>query len=248
MLTGSATLLENNDGFNGTTTSLEIQQRVANGGAILTKYNVIVTFNGTNNLANNNNRGAISAQENTLLSFNGTSHNSAVHDCGGAVSTYNNVILSFSGSTNFVNNSAFQGGAIYAAFNKLLSFSGTNSFSRNSALQGGAIFANHDSVLTFNKSISFTNNGNYIHNDSQGGAMYLYSSSNFSILPNTTVCWENNHSTLGGAIYVSNVNHLVYCTQTGIFYTKRQMLPSTSCCPVLSNLFSRATLMMLQEV
>ena len=28
----------------------------------------------------------------------------------------------------------------------------------------------------------------------------------------TTVCFENNHATLGGAIYVSDVNPLIYCS------------------------------------
>ena len=42
--------------------------------------------------------------------------------------------------------------------------------------------------------------------------MYLAIRSTFSILPNATVCWENNHATFGGAIYVSDVNPLIYCT------------------------------------
>ena len=35
--------------------------------------------------------------------------------------------------------------------------------------------------------------------------------STFSILPNTTVYWENNHASLGGAIYVENVSPTSYC-------------------------------------
>ena len=41
--------------------------------------------------------------------------------------------------------------------------------------------------------------------------MYLGIRSTFSIFPHTTVHWENNHATLGGAIYVSDVNPLIYC-------------------------------------
>ena len=37
--------------------------------------------------------------------------------------------------------------------------------------------------------------------------------STLSILPHTTVHWENSHATLGGAIYVSDVNPQIYCTQ-----------------------------------
>ena len=47
--------------------------------------------------------------------------------------------------------------------------------------------------------------------------MYLYISSTFSILPHMTVCWENTHASLGGAIYVSNYYPLIYCTQIATF-------------------------------
>ena len=41
--------------------------------------------------------------------------------------------------------------------------------------------------------------------------MYLGIRSTFSIFPHTTVHWKNNHATLRGAIYVSDVNFLIYC-------------------------------------
>ena len=47
-----------------------------------------------------------------------------------------------------------------------------------------------------------------INGDNHGGAIYLSVGSAFSILPHTTVCWKNN---LEGAIYVSDVNGLIYC-------------------------------------
>ena len=80
-------------------------------------------------------------------------------------------------------------------------------------MQGGAIAANSNSTLTFNGSVNFTSNG-YNMGDSHGGAMYLAISSTLSIFPNTTVCWENNHANLGGAIYVLNANPLTYCKMT----------------------------------
>ena len=105
-----------------------------------------------------------------------------------------------------------------------MNFTGTSNFTSNSALQGGAISANSDSTITFNRNISFTNNG---HNtgDSSGGAMYLAIDSSFSIFSNTTVCLENNHANLGGAIYVFNANPLTYCTFTRISY----FLPREKC-------------------
>ena len=110
------------------------------------------------------------------------------------------IVLTFNGASNFPGNSANLlygiGGAIYANNNSSLSFTGTSSFSSNSAMQGGAISANVYSTLTFNGSISFTSNGRYqytnINGYNHGGAIYLSVGSAFSILPHTTVCWENN--------------------------------------------------------
>ena len=45
-----------------------------------------------------------------------------------------------------------------------------------------------------------------------GGGMYIGLKSTFSILPNTTVYWENNHASLGGAIYVADASPKSYCT------------------------------------
>ena len=92
------------------------------------------------------------------------------------------------------------------------------SFQSISAMQDRAISPNINNTLTFNGSIKFTNNG---HNtdklrDSHGGAMYLAISSTFSILPHTTIFWENNYAILGGAIYVLNVNPFIYCTVTRV--------------------------------
>ena len=133
-------------------------------------------------------------------------------ESGGAVGTARNVVLTFTGANNFINNSAnSDGGAIFVLVNISLDITGTSNFSSNSAMQGGAISANVNSTLTFNGSIKFTNNG---HNtdmlrDSHGGAMYLAISSTFSIMPHAAIFWENNHATLGGAIYILNVNPFI---------------------------------------
>ena len=164
----------------------------------------VLIFNGTNNFFNNsaNSGGAIYAVTNISLIFVGISnfsHNSAGYE-GGAVVTAGDGVLRFSGTNNF-NNSANNGGAIFAAVHTSLSFTGTSNLSSNSAMQGGAISANSNSKLTFNGNINFTNNGQNIR-DSRGGAMHLAIYSTFLVFPNTTVCWENNYATLGGAIYV----------------------------------------------
>ena len=63
--------------------------------------------------------------------------------------------------------------------------------------------------------MSFINNGPDTDKlgDSRGGGLYLAFNSHFSILPNTTICWMNNHAKLGGAIYVFNVYPFIYCTE-----------------------------------
>ena len=148
------------------------------------------------------------------MTFIGTSifsNNSA--ESGGAIVTFDNVVLTFNGINNFTGNSAnLDGGAIYIDTNISLIFTGTSSFSSNSAMEGGAITANHNTTLIFNGNIRFTNNGHKINNgESHGGALYLSISATLNILPHTTVCWENNHAHLGGAIYVTDVNPLIYC-------------------------------------
>ena len=188
------------------------------GGAVLTADNSVLTFNGTNKFINNSanyHGGAIYAGVNISLSFIGTNnfiHNSAGIN-GGAVFTGMNGVLAFNGTNFFISNSANNdGGAIYAVVHVSPCFTGNSSFISNSAMQGGAISANSDTALTFNGNINFTNNG---YRDSRGGAMYLIDST-FSVLPNTTVWWENNHANLGGAIYVLIVNPFIYCRMNQI--------------------------------
>ena len=190
------------------------------GGAIYAE-NVMLTFDGTtkffNNSVNNSSGGAIHAVINISLGFIGTStfsQNSAGYE-GGAISTVDNVVLTFNGTNNFTNNSAKNGGAFFAVVNTLSRFTGTTSFCNNMAMQGGAILANSNSELTFNGNISFTKNG---HNkrDSHGGPMYLAIGSTLSLLPHTTVYWDNNYANLGGAIYVLTENPFISCKMTQI--------------------------------
>ena len=188
------------------------------GGAITAVDNVVVTFSGSNifigNMANTGVGGAISAQSSTSLSFSGSSNfiNNSAYG-GGAIFSYNSS-WSFNGISDFSHNSAdTSGGAIYADSSVVLTFTDTSSFSNNFAPKGGAISAYFNSTLMFDGNICFTNNGNF-PGYSLGGAIYLFIDSTFSITHDTTVYWENNHAKLGGAIYVVDVNVLVYCAQT----------------------------------
>ena len=41
-------------------------------------------------------------------------------------------------------------------------------------------------------------------------------------MPDTTVYWDNNHASLGGAIYVFDANTLVYCTKIATVIAREQ--------------------------
>ena len=143
-----------------------------------------------------------------------------------------NTVLSFKGISNFINNSADWGGAISTISNSVFSFNGISNFINNSAEWGGAIHTLFRNTLTFNGTIYIANNGHHggrvnTHSGyTYGGGMYLGVKCTFSILPNTTVYWENNHASLGGAIYVSDASP-TYKLLLDTVRTKRRMLLST---------------------
>ena len=197
-------------------------------GAIVTLNHTVLSFSGTTNFINNSADhggygGAIYTLDNTILSLSGTNNfiNNYGGIEGGAIYIEYNTVLSFSGTNNFINNSASNGGAI-SANNTLLSFNGTSHFINNSAPIGGAIMTNINNTMTFNGTIYFTNNGHYgegvnsMNGYNFGGGVFMGLISTFSFLPNTTVYWENNHASLGGAIYVYDVSPTAsYCTLLG---------------------------------
>ena len=217
-------------GFNGANNFIN-NTGAYGGGAIYGLDNV--GFNGTNIFGNNSAYygGAIVMSNNTVFNFTGTynfSSNSA--HAGGAIYTFDNVVSRFSGTSNFIGNfAADSGGAICVSGNTVLSFNGVKNFVNNSASYGGAIFANINNTLVFNAIIKFANNG---HNRDRrvtqngdtayGGGVYLGLQSTFSILPNTTVYWENNHASFGGAIYVIDSSRLSYCTSLATYVPKAE--------------------------
>ena len=205
------------------------------GGAIFMYHNTTLTINGTTNFINNSadGGGAIGTSRNTVVKFSGTTsfiNNSADND-GGAIYTEQNAVLNFSGTNNFINNSvindAGSGGAIYAVNHNVFNFSGTSNFVNNSAAGGGAIYTIINNALTFNGTVYFNNNGYYggeIHtlNEYTGGGVYMGIKSTFSILPHTTVYWEKNYATHGGAIYVQDATPTSYCTRVSSHLPKEE--------------------------
>ena len=72
--------------------------------------------------------------------------------------------------------------------------------------------------MILNGTVKFTNNacGN------GGGGLYMGLKSTFSILPNTSVYWENNHASLGEAIYVQDASPISYCTLVAQYVPKEE--------------------------
>ena len=170
--------------------------------------------------------GAIMASSNTVLNFTGTSNfiNNSVSVSGGAIYV-ENTVLSFNGINNFINNSAgARGGAIFALKDNVLSFNKTTNFISNSAnYDGGAIYVNAKSELTFTGIINFTDNVCRNKADvTDGGGVYMGLKCSLSILPNTTVYWESNHATLGGAIYVADANPKSECASVATLVPKEE--------------------------
>ena len=202
------------------------------GGAIYASDNKVLIFNGTNNFINNlahSNGGAFDTGYTELI-FNGTNNfinNSAKNGAGGAIYTLNPTVVSFSGTNSFDHNSAESGGAFFTSKGTALRLNGTSNFSNNYAVHGGAIKTRHSTILEFSGTIHFTNNrgGASTPNgyNTSGGGVYMGLKSNISILPNTTVYWENNQATLGGAIYVEDTSPISYCT------TVAELIPKEDC-------------------
>ena len=170
----------------------------------LSAYTSLLHFSGTNNFSNN-------------LVQSRIGYNNLY--CGGVICVGFNTSLTFTGTNIFINNSEQSeslvlGGAIYVRSNCMLSLIGTSNFSSNSARQGGAIYLSENSQLTFDGNISFTNNGHSTSETlSYGGGLFLYTST-ISIMPDTTVYWDNNSASFGGAIYVRDqTDPLSFCPQ-----------------------------------
>ena len=115
---------------------------------------------------------------------------------------------------------------------------------------GGAFYTNN--TLTFN-GINFTSNvcrGRVDVNRHAvgGGGVFMGLKNTFFILPNTAVYWENNHASLGGAIYVEDASPLSYCASVVTPKKNASFSSLVRICQMvlMSNLFSRTTLQMLQ--
>ena len=221
--------------FNGTNTFTD-NSATNYGGGILLSSNSVLHFVGTNNFINNSagSGGAIFTSYNVVLIFiNGTSNfiNNSADSFGGAIFTSYNAMLSFNGTSNFINNSVtLRGGAICTSGNTELTFNKESFFCNNFALKGGAIYVYTNNTLIINAVLHFDSNGQnrgrlvdtkngYI---TYGGGVFMGLKSTFSILPNASVYWENNHATFGGAIYVADASPFSYCAQEVALYVPKE--------------------------
>ena len=235
---GSITALSSTMTISGNTTFLENIARsnisVSCGGAIYATDHTVVSFNGTTNFINNSAyiAGAIYVINNSVFHFNGTSNfiSNSAH-MGGAIYSLESM-LTFNGTNNMIGNLAGVGGGIYTETGAVIEFSGNTSFLNNIisssvTCYGGAILLNSNSKLVFSGSINFTNNGHNVSrvdtikgNMAYGGGVYVGVKGTLSMLPDTTVFWNNNHATYGGAIYVTDVSPLGYCASVATYVPK----------------------------
>ena len=89
------------------------------------------------------------------------------------------MVINTNAKLNFTHNSARLGGAVYLHFSTICIDSDAMHFYHNSgSLGGGIYFLYGDMHINTNKSVTFVNNTAH----SQGGAMYLESSVNSSIV------------------------------------------------------------------
>ena len=213
------------------------------GGAIYAECDSVLTISGTNTFIGNSARAygsVIIASASRSVNFTGTNifNNNWAPYCG-AIATFppfsafqffcgatdTRTLLKLTGTNNFSNNSADAfGGAICTFDNTSLILSGTSNLNSNSGAVGGAIYA-QNAILTLNGTVNITNNeANNTHmfkGSGSGGGVYLYNST-VSILSNTTVYWENNNATLGGAIYIRDGSPLSYCTSVATCIPKEE--------------------------
>ena len=173
--------------------------KVINQGAATSIYSSTVMF--INNSFINNERtldyfiiqfgsGAIYAQDSSL-DFSRTVffNNSANANSGGALQCRNATIV-LSANIEFVNNSAKNGGAI-SILSSALYFNGNISFKGNLATDNGGAISMLTDTLT----------------DGHGSA------SKFYLNPNATVNFWKNSASIGGAIFVEDINPFNYCPE-----------------------------------
>ena len=143
--------------------------------------------------------GTLNIDSNASLTF---SHNIIVSNEGGAVHLQNGeLVINTNAKLNFTYNSARLGGAVYLYFSKICIDTDAMHFYHNSGSLGGGIYSVYGAMhINTNKSVTFVNNTA----QSQGGAMYLESSVNSSIVVSNSskLLLFNNSAFQGGALYV----------------------------------------------
>ena len=231
----SSTALSSNLTFTGNTTFLANTASFAGAGIFISNC----TLSSTGNIQFINNSHSVIISDTmyyaggtiralaSSLHFTGTSNfigNSAEN--GGAI-YINGTFMSFTGTNNYRLNLGYAysggGGAIYTSNCSTIIFTGSTNFDSNFAAYGGAINAYGNATLTFNGTVSITNNGRELNTsrDNYGGGMFIAMDSTLSLLPNTTIYWENNRASSGGAIYVRD-SPFIYCTEIVKYIPKEE--------------------------
>ena len=204
-----------NISFEGSSTTLFINNTASRGGAIYSSGYSSISFEGSSTTRFNNNRalvggaiyknfGSISFKGNASTMFS----NNDARFVGGAIELQN-VNMIFGGNSTTVfndNDGAHLGGAIYS-FNSNITFEGisTTVYNNNTAFVGGAINSeiNKYSAIFSGGDISFNENSNTEFRDNTangyGGAIFL--NKNLTFIDNSTVNFTNNKARMGAIIF-----------------------------------------------
>ena len=86
----------------------------------------------------------------------------------------------------------------------------------------GELATGSNCMVNFKGTSNFTNNTVSGGDAFGGGGLYMKYKSTFLIYPNTTIYWENNHTRLGGAIFVQDTSPLSYCTSVAPFVSQEE--------------------------
>ena len=196
-----------NISFEGSSTTLFINNDAHRGGAIFSSDHSSISFEGNSNTTFSNNKGGAILHNNFgSISFKGNastmfSSNSIAYYYSRAI-MLDEVNMFFGGnsSTTFIDNNS---GAIFCSTcNILHEGNSTAMFHKNNASSGGAVYCYHGSIAF--EGISTTVYNNNTANNYNGGAVYFVedSGSEISFNRNSTVVFSDNMANHdGGAVY-----------------------------------------------
>ena len=196
-----------NISFEGSSTTLFINNNANRGGAIFSSDHSSISFEGNSNTTFSNNKGGAILHNNFgSISFKGNAStmfsSNTANFGGGAIQLFKHVNMFFGGNsaTAFIDNDSDHGGAIFCYVNCSISHEGISGtvYKNNTADYGGAIFSNISSIVYFNRNSTVVFSDNMANYD--GGAVFSYGDVSFNGYSNNEFR-DNTANDNGGAVF-----------------------------------------------